>query len=1061
MFNSNDYYVASGSTEIQNAWTATVTKHDTSSFYNWEQDNLPIYDLEERTHQLWEKSGFPTSSIPGVSLVVSSVGPYTGNIYPDVSSAIASLPDVIRFPVVIEVAASGDLGELNLNGLKFDGPTAGLEIVNRAFGKALSLSSTVIGDQAVIQAITDGSAITEVSALDLSATLSATSAVSVSALVTNDWTTCSVAIFAHPEWGTNGKRTNNVVVSINNSGLLTASANTFDLTEDFGADTSVPIIPTHGADDSLLDRGQISTGNLTGYIYGNTLTGITIKDCPGNVYIRGFVVDGGELHTKETGISINNSEVLLENCAVIRCKQNGAEIDNSVVTLARGFTAYRNYTLSSTPSARVNTLAAGMLVTNSKIILSSTTDQTKSLPIDSPFIFAYNEDGLRLNNSTITGGAIRGYDEDGAEVTGVAERNKNILYVSAFKNTYEGIRLTMADWKTNARVNSFYNGTGLEAIHSEVKIPELSIGYNTLVGIKLIESNLTYNSNLVTESTGFGTSLGKLALFELNGQHIKAIESTISIIEETDMPSKFSQIYFDRSHGTRLQGSSVYSLPSIELKDCTTQLVCPRIVLEDYLTNNSLFVGTVHKGSAVKAIGGSLDLIGTGAGATVILGPVNIANQTHNAGIYVDDCNLKISGPTTIGQFGIDILGVASKVDIAPQETPIWDLSTSSNHTKVQLHSTRACIVADKGTLLSFENLGDYHATWTDADIVSSLIVDGSSIIADFNAEDELNLSGSVSAGYMQFFPNPQDLDGTFINTLGYNNISAGVYLTSEGYDELVDYTDASAADINRIFSYGGVCVRALRGSHVEVKNVHFPTGWHNASGAVYDISGDNCDTLYIWNIADNSTFHACYTSVSGTFPSLAGYHGPSAVYTESGVELSGAPSSTPGTSSLSVLDSFGKGASLGKSTWENQGPFRIYVSPTGPAKFLGYVSGTEIIEGRPYQQVAQGYNPSGNVAVYSASAASALYEELATSGFIYASALTEPSFNRIRLDESAANTFANAKHAAQGKYGTNKLVTIYKAIRQPTGEGYDADKVAGHGQGFLSANIFDLDRNN
>ena len=54
-FYADDLYTASAGVTIYNYWNPYVTKHDTSSFYNWEQDNLPLYDLEERTYYLWEK----------------------------------------------------------------------------------------------------------------------------------------------------------------------------------------------------------------------------------------------------------------------------------------------------------------------------------------------------------------------------------------------------------------------------------------------------------------------------------------------------------------------------------------------------------------------------------------------------------------------------------------------------------------------------------------------------------------------------------------------------------------------------------------------------------------------------------------------------------------------------------------------------------------------------------------------------------------------------------------------------------------------------------------------
>ena len=100
-FNRNDIYTTSGSTRLFNSWTSYVSKYDTSSFYNWEQDNLPLYDIEERTYELWEQAGFPTSSVPGFALTVSADTPTAtlnanSNIFTTVSACIAALPQVIR-----------------------------------------------------------------------------------------------------------------------------------------------------------------------------------------------------------------------------------------------------------------------------------------------------------------------------------------------------------------------------------------------------------------------------------------------------------------------------------------------------------------------------------------------------------------------------------------------------------------------------------------------------------------------------------------------------------------------------------------------------------------------------------------------------------------------------------------------------------------------------------------------------------------------------------------------------------------------------------------------------
>jgi len=111
------------------------------------------------------------------------------------------------------------------------------------------------------------------------------------------------------------------------------------------------------------------------------------------------------------------------------------------------------------------------------------------------------------------------------------------------------------------------------------------------------------------------------------------------------------------------------------------------------------------------------------------------------------------------------------------------------------------------------------------------------------------------------------------------------------------------------------------------------------------------------------------YTSVSGHFPPLVGYNGPSAVYVVDGVGATdaGVPDSTLYTSSLSVLDSFGSsGAPVNPqdnthTDPQNFGPFRIYFAPKQFAKYLVYNNHPSDETSVIYQTIAQGYNMSGS----------------------------------------------------------------------------------------------------
>jgi hypothetical protein len=149
-------------------------------------------------------------------------------------------------------------------------------------------------------------------------------------------------------------------------------------------------------------------------------------------------------------------------------------------------------------------------------------------------------------------------------------------------------------------------------------------------------------------------------------------------------------------------------------------------------------------------------------------------------------------------------------------------------------------------------------------------------------------------------------------------------------------------------------------------------------------------------------------------------------------------------------------------STGSNYGIFRIYMSPTSRAKLLSFSNNASTV-GVPYQLVAQGYNLSGAAIMNNIGGdLSSIYVDGAASSF-YASSFMSPSFARqIILDESAANTFSNAKHNAVAKSGRTPLVTIIKVGGNDSmgSQSFDASG-GGYGKGLKSLEIFDLRRNN
>ena len=196
----------------------------------------------------------------------------------------------------------------------------------------------------------------------------------------------------------------------------------------------------------------------------------------------------------------------------------------------------------------------------------------------------------------------------------------------------------------------------------------------------------------------------------------------------------------------------------------------------------------------------------------------------------------------------------------------------------------------------------------------------------------------------------------------------------------------------------------------------------------------------------------------------------------------------------------------IGLDSYQNKGPFRLYFSVDPALKHLGYASGTNgavpeggfypyhINDNRPYQHLSQGYSlsgpagvsqdqgfnqrddvssigyqhlllsstPDGAINQYENTNA-AHFNGLALSGY-YRSRDFGPKHNpyNIMLDESAANTFANAKNAAfraVGDRGGPKAV-IYSSHDTSGGEN-TTTTTTNLGVGFRSSNIFDLGRGN
>ena len=1024
-FNHSDIYTTSAGNEIFNYFNPFVTKFDSQSFYNFEQDNQPLYDLEERTQYLWEKStGYGTSSVYGIPLVVSgSLDPTNRNVFTSLQTAVDALPNVINCPVLVEVAASGYLGGLDLKNIKIN-QGGSLEIVNRGFAKIYSGLGNDLATSSIAKSVIKQKyqgLITEVSSLDLSSTIMNTSALSVatnvSGLFRND--KHNRTFVQYTNLNTEAKRRNdklsvgfigdstNVVTFLDGDPSHTFTIPNFEkfnyvvgnpnIQDDtiFGGDVS----GVRGDTRAFLNRNgndsAYTLDNVAGLSYCNSLSSISIENCNGPLYVRGFCVDGvsgadanyvNSIYRAETGIKVINSNPVIENCSVLRATTNGAEFINSDVTLARGFFAYRNYEIKT--AARLGRKTTGIKAVNSRIELQP--NYLYASGADYCFNIQAHDYGVSLENSVLVGGQTRP-SSDKFDTT------------VAFSYNDIGIHANNSVIAVSGNLDVYGNNKGIVINDSELSTDRLTVENNNNEGILANNSTITYNNRhdrrlYVSDVSSLRTTQ---TLFQRNGIHLSLKNSSNftydNSVSAKSYPASIGAVRFADSHGVVGPTAAVkYQLPSIELDNSEASIIHGRVNCSGLLASTQAGV----KGAAIHAANSSkVALIGTVNGATMLVGPVT-TNSRNSAAAYADKgSKITFSGPTVIAQFGTGVVADNnSLVEFCPRKTDDFVIDASGfglynagNHTSVEIHTNhKACIVANNSSKITMEDLGSPGTLFAESG-------------TDYALTEE---NGAyVKAGSMQFYPNPAN--STYVGALrrdvGITDIAESsdkMTATSEGslyYNYYITnprVVDSSATIMNHV-SLGGFCVQAMADSVVYVNGVHFPMGHARADGSFYDASAhvSGRHQLRIWNIADSSKLYASHVAVSGLDPakvyvdSSSVYYGPRStffsgvtvegntgdVYDNSGKVAYAAPRDTPDTGALSVLDAFGlgvgvknyaqnynsvskavsslnnirvgvaEGTSVGDSIYgflepSNIGPFTIYFSPKTEARSLSYL---------------------------------------------------------------------------------------------------------------------------
>lgn len=945
-------------------WAADVPKYDPSSFYNWEQDNMPLWNLEDRTDTLYEALGFPGGNPQGVTFTLSAPGnvDQSKGIYDSIEAIIERIPKRLKFPVLIELCTYGNLGKLELANITCEGDGI-LEVRNQAYfehvdasaAATVNVSSSPAGAAELLNGVksTDASSIM----MDVSATRG------------------GVHFFNQESWNSNAhiittvgpdtdRQFSNISVhvasgnaSYDNLGTGTygqfqlnpwnaimdrsISASTGDAMAFWGSSTASAMQETTKYDGLLYKReGLITRGQSTLFGYGNWFSAVSLKDCQGSIVLRNILTDGstgandteggtGAAHLANTGFDIENSEVILDNTAAMFAVEAGYNAKNSRIKITGHCVGWRNYTKTSiTDTSRLQD-GTGFIGLNSDIQWDETpyTDSRKYLNY-----FGKSKRGMDLRNCTVRGGVSwntasvpvvgegtsalpnagsqqkpspghtspRGMNLDNCSGVGGDTLTTTINVANC---NGDGIYLEGTDFEFKGRLNSFLNaGNGVYASRSQIRVPQITSNHNSEYGIQLESSNFTYGFNLdslfkrpdlydfimyTKPFNGAATpNTPKLRIrnkanfhVDSNNQNILVSKnSTLTPFRMNNIPKHFGRwggsdwlhtvktdMDLNYAYGTDVSalpathfGATPYRLqnkPGIIATNNSTADIVNSVYTVDSIDAGKGRVGIASQGSTLAFRGTS------GCTTTHNYYPVNNVERQFrswisNGVMATDNAVVELTGPTKSSRFGVPFLvednsqllikpptleGTDNILDVSGYTllNNLDNLQSSSNHTMVHVHATRACMVANKNSGIQFYGLGGKpigNAAGTIAvDSVDVLATDyASAYLEDANNQFVMCTSG----GHVKFYPNGFTSGVMAIDS----GASVSLNAVGEPLNPLVSYILPD--EEHDAATTGGMCVRAVGDSYVDSNLVN----WHHytlpqyVSGSHYNLNGTGCE---------------------------------------------------------------------------------------------------------------------------------------------------------------------------------------------------------------------------
>ena len=221
--------------------------------------------------------------------------------------------------------------------------------------------------------------------------------------------------------------------------------------------------------------------------------------------------------------------------------------------------------------------------------------------------------------------------------------------------------------------------------------------------------------------------------------------------------------------------------------------------------------------------------------------------------VATDNSTLELTGPTKTARFGVPFLAENSSHLLVKPPTlvgtdNILDVSgynliqnnsfaASSNHTALEVHSTRACLVANRKSGIELKSLGGLVTSVGGVQIASVDIRATGYEAAAFPDTHNQYLQ-STSGGYVKFYPN----GFTSATMAAQFNSAVKMVATSTDTFDVTKRFLAPEGDMNDLTT-GGMCVRAVEDSSVDVNLVDFhmfvdPSA---VSGTHYNLVGRGC----------------------------------------------------------------------------------------------------------------------------------------------------------------------------------------------------------------------------